>query len=214
MFQLACIGRSQLRCALLIRSLPSPGFLHVPSPLPFQYLDGTNFYKACNLGGDARIDNADQRVTADIKDFSDEIASLYASLLKPLLDVVLFTWKLGSLLGWQGPVAMHSYFVLSGIGQSASSRGGGPLRREGGCTSEKAREEWAMALCAMLALILILSTVVFVFFPRTCSEKEDHASFGSVGGARIRTGGILSHRAQQTHHQQRGNRILRVRTNI
>jgi ABC-type uncharacterized transport system fused permease/ATPase subunit len=90
--------------------------------LHFQYLDGTNFYKACNLGGDARIDNADQRVTADIKDFSDEIASLYASLLKPLLDVVLFTWKLGSLLGWQGPVAMHSYFVLSGIGQSSKQQ--------------------------------------------------------------------------------------------
>jgi len=79
------------------------------------YLDGSNFYKAVNLGGDARIDNADQRVTSDIKDFSDEIASLYASLLKPLLDVVLFTWKLGSLLGWQGPAAMHSYFILSGF---------------------------------------------------------------------------------------------------
>jgi ATP-binding cassette subfamily D (ALD) protein 3 len=71
--------------------------------------------KACNLGGSERIDNADQRVTADIKDFSDEIASLYASLLKPLLDVVLFTYKLKTLLGWQGPAAMHSYFVLSGF---------------------------------------------------------------------------------------------------
>src|SRR4051812_33302326 len=78
------------------------------------YLQGTNFYKACNLGGSERIDNADQRVTADIKDFSDEIAALYSSLLKPLLDVVLFTWKLKSILGWQGPAAMHSYFILSG----------------------------------------------------------------------------------------------------
>ena len=71
--------------------------------------------KACNLGGSERIDNADQHVTADIKDFSDEIAGLYASLLKPLLDVVLFTYKLKTLLGWQGPAAMHSYFVLSGF---------------------------------------------------------------------------------------------------
>lgn len=71
--------------------------------------------KACNLGGSSRIDNADQRVTADIKDFSDEIAALYTSLLKPLLDTFLFTWKLGSLLGWQGPTAMHAYFALSAI---------------------------------------------------------------------------------------------------
>jgi len=78
-----------------------------------QYLDGTNFYKACNLGGESRIDNADQRIVADIKDFGDEIASLYASLLKPLLDVVLFTWKLSTLLGWQGPAAMHGYFLFS-----------------------------------------------------------------------------------------------------
>ena len=80
-----------------------------------RYLEGTNFYKACNLGGNERIDNADQRVTADVASFSDEIAALYAALLKPLLDVVLFTWKLGNLLGWQGPAAMHSYFILSGF---------------------------------------------------------------------------------------------------
>ena len=54
-------------------------------------------------------------MTADIKDFSDEIAALYASLLKPLLDVVLSTWKLGSLLGWQGPAAMHAYFAFSAL---------------------------------------------------------------------------------------------------
>lgn len=53
-------------------------------------------------------------MTADIKDFSDEIAALYSSMLKPLLDVVLFTWKLGTLLGWQGPLAMHSYFGQCG----------------------------------------------------------------------------------------------------
>lgn len=54
-------------------------------------------------------------MTADIKDFSDEIAALYSSLLKPLLDVVLFTYKLKMLLGWQGPAAMHTYFFISGI---------------------------------------------------------------------------------------------------
>jgi hypothetical protein len=85
-------------------------------------LVGVNFYKACNLGGSERIDNADQRVTADISQFSDEIAGLYASLLKPLLDVVLFTYKLKTILGWQGPAAMHSYFVFSAIVKKKVSR--------------------------------------------------------------------------------------------
>lgn len=80
-----------------------------------QYLAGTSFYKATNLGGAERIENADQRVTADIASFSDEISALYSSLLKPLLDVCLFTYRLKTLLGWQGPAAMHSYFLLSAV---------------------------------------------------------------------------------------------------
>jgi ATP-binding cassette subfamily D (ALD) protein 3 len=80
-----------------------------------EYLEGVNFYKASNLstsdGG--RIENADQRVTADIANFSDEIAKLYASSAKPLLDVILFTYKLGTIVGWQGPACMHLYFAFS-----------------------------------------------------------------------------------------------------
>ena len=42
------------------------------------YLDGVNFYKAANLGGASRIDNPDQRVTADVEKFSEEMADLYS----------------------------------------------------------------------------------------------------------------------------------------
>eukprot|EP01117_Protostelium_nocturnum_P003830 TRINITY_DN15096_c0_g1_i1.p1 TRINITY_DN15096_c0_g1~~TRINITY_DN15096_c0_g1_i1.p1 ORF type:complete len:720 (-),score=275.12 TRINITY_DN15096_c0_g1_i1:65-2224(-) len=80
-----------------------------------EYLRGVNFYKACNLGGDSRIDSADQRVTADIEKFSTAISELYTSLSKPTLDVILFTKKLSSITGWQGPLMMYSYFILSGI---------------------------------------------------------------------------------------------------
>jgi len=79
-----------------------------------KYLDGTNFYKASNLGNN-KIKNADQRVTADIERFSTEIAELYTSLFKPFLDVLLFTYKLTDILGWQGPAIMYSYFVFSGV---------------------------------------------------------------------------------------------------
>jgi len=79
-----------------------------------EYLKGVNFYKAINLGSE-KIDNADQRVTSDIKKFSSAIADLYTSLFKPVLDVILFTLKLIQNTGWQGPAMMYSYFVLSGV---------------------------------------------------------------------------------------------------
>eukprot|EP01114_Cavostelium_apophysatum_P013429 TRINITY_DN3254_c0_g1_i1.p1 TRINITY_DN3254_c0_g1~~TRINITY_DN3254_c0_g1_i1.p1 ORF type:complete len:733 (+),score=209.45 TRINITY_DN3254_c0_g1_i1:91-2289(+) len=80
-----------------------------------EYLRGVNFYKACNLGGDSRIDNADQRVTSDIEKFSTAISGLYATICKPVLDVLLLTHKLMDITGWQGPAMMYSYFVVSGI---------------------------------------------------------------------------------------------------
>jgi ATP-binding cassette subfamily D (ALD) long-chain fatty acid import protein len=57
---------------------------------------------------------SDQRVTADITQFSTELAELYTSLFKPLLDVLLFTHQLTNILGWQGPAIMYAYFFASG----------------------------------------------------------------------------------------------------
>jgi ATP-binding cassette subfamily D (ALD) protein 3 len=80
-----------------------------------EYLKDVNFYKACNLGGESRIDNADQRVTADIEKFSTAISELYTTVSKPTLDVILFTRKLSTITGWQGPLIMYCYFIISGI---------------------------------------------------------------------------------------------------
>jgi len=77
-----------------------------------RYLEGTNFYKASNLG-DNKIKNADQRVTADISQFSSELSELYTSLFKPFMDVILFTTQLTKILGWQGPALMYLYFFAS-----------------------------------------------------------------------------------------------------
>eukprot|EP01116_Phalansterium_solitarium_P019780 TRINITY_DN5655_c0_g1_i2.p1 TRINITY_DN5655_c0_g1~~TRINITY_DN5655_c0_g1_i2.p1 ORF type:complete len:522 (+),score=122.56 TRINITY_DN5655_c0_g1_i2:114-1679(+) len=79
-----------------------------------EYLRGVNFYKACNLGN-TRIDNADQRVTADIEKFSQAVCQLYTSFFKPMLDVALFTRRLIDINGWQGPLMMYAYFVVSAI---------------------------------------------------------------------------------------------------
>jgi ABC-type uncharacterized transport system fused permease/ATPase subunit len=67
------------------------------------------------LGGRDKIDNADQRVTADIKQFCDELAELYTTVFKPSLDVVLFTIRLTQYLGWQSPTIMFSWFFVSGF---------------------------------------------------------------------------------------------------
>lgn len=80
-----------------------------------QYLSGTNFYKAVNLGGKNKIDNADQRVTADIEKFSHAISDLYSTIFKPVLDVILFTLKLIDVTGWQGVSIMYGYFFISGL---------------------------------------------------------------------------------------------------
>ena len=103
------------------------------------YLRDVNFYKACNLGcepecfccqshlfvddndgcvfvrdsGQDRIDNADQRVTADIVQFSEELADLYTTVFKPCLDIVLFTGKLAEFIGWQVDPKLLLLFCVS-----------------------------------------------------------------------------------------------------
>jgi ATP-binding cassette, subfamily D (ALD), member 3 len=80
-----------------------------------KYIRGVNFYKATNLGGQSRIDSADQRVTNDIEKFTTAFSEVYGTLFKPILDVSLFTYRLRTLLGWQGPALMYGYFGLSAV---------------------------------------------------------------------------------------------------
>ena len=51
----------------------------------------------------------------DIKQFSEEIAGLFSSVFKPILDIILFTNQLRLVTGWQGPTLMYSYFFLSAL---------------------------------------------------------------------------------------------------
>jgi ATP-binding cassette, subfamily D (ALD), member 3 len=77
-----------------------------------EYIRGTNVYKAVSLGSN-RIDNADQRVTADLEQFALSSSQLYSTIFKPLLDVVLFTSRLVSINGPLLPGLMFGYFGLS-----------------------------------------------------------------------------------------------------
>jgi hypothetical protein len=106
-------------------------------------LQGTNFYKASNLGGDSNIiDNAyvlgstctmglhtvcdidvpidvlawssDQRVTADIVNFCSAISNLYTTIFKPLVDVILFSRKLMGVIGLKAPILLFFYYAFMG----------------------------------------------------------------------------------------------------
>jgi len=80
-----------------------------------EYLSGTNFYKAVSLAGAAKLDHPDQRVTADVSAFATAFADALPTILKPALDIVVFTRELTRILGWQSPAFMYAYFLLSGL---------------------------------------------------------------------------------------------------
>jgi len=50
----------------------------------------------------------------DVARFCQSVTDLYSNLSKPLLDIVLYTYKLSSSIGMQGPGNMLLYLVVSG----------------------------------------------------------------------------------------------------
>lgn len=58
---------------------------------------------------------ADQRISQDIKDFSNAFADFFGRTFKPMLDVILSTKQLTETLGGEGPVMLYSYFLISGF---------------------------------------------------------------------------------------------------
>jgi len=73
------------------------------------YLKNLNFYRANNV--DNRLRNIDQCVTQDIDKFSICLSNLYCGIAKPLVDVVLFSYKLQQAIGRGAPMIMISYFI-------------------------------------------------------------------------------------------------------
>lgn len=60
---------------------------------------GFTYYKMNNL--DSRIANADQLLTQDVDKFCDSVTDLYSNILKPLLDIFIYVYRLTSNLGGQ-----------------------------------------------------------------------------------------------------------------
>lgn len=77
------------------------------------YLSGHTYYKMSNI--DNRIANADQLITQDVERFCNSLVDLYSNLSKPLLDMVIYIYRLNTTIGPQGPASMIAYLVVSGI---------------------------------------------------------------------------------------------------
>jgi ATP-binding cassette subfamily D (ALD) protein 3 len=58
---------------------------------------GFTYYKMSNL--DSRISNADQLLTTDVYKFCDTVTDLYSNISKPLLDIVIYVYRLTTQLG-------------------------------------------------------------------------------------------------------------------
>ncbi|KAL9642527.1 hypothetical protein ABK040_011094 [Willaertia magna] len=62
------------------------------------------------------ISNPDQRITQDVDLFCKNISDLFLDLLNPMIDVVLYSWKLTTLIGIGGPISVVLYvFIAFGV---------------------------------------------------------------------------------------------------
>lgn len=73
------------------------------------YLNDMMFYHVGTI--DARIQNPDQRLTQDLDKWANSLSAMYSNLSKPILDIILFSRKLSTTLGWQGPCYILGYYV-------------------------------------------------------------------------------------------------------
>ena len=77
-----------------------------------EYLKNLRFYQLNNL--DSRIENPDQRFTEDIKKFSESLSDAFMNLVKPTLDLVLFTQSLTKQLGFGSLLLNFLWYGVSG----------------------------------------------------------------------------------------------------
>lgn len=64
---------------------------------------------------DNRIANADQLLTTDIDKFCESVTDLYSNVSKPLLDIMIYVYRLTTTLGGQTPSILLAYLLVAGV---------------------------------------------------------------------------------------------------
>lgn len=91
----------EVGCDVFFLNIYSPEFINTI----FCLHRGFTYYKIENL--DNRISNADQLLTTDIDKFCESVTDVYSNVSKPILDIVLYVYRLTMTLGGK---VMELYF--------------------------------------------------------------------------------------------------------
>lgn len=78
-----------------------------------KYFLGMTFYQIVNL--DNRVSSPHYTLTQEIEYWSTTCSSLYCNLVKPLLDIWLFTKNLAESVGIEGPLAIIAWYFISAL---------------------------------------------------------------------------------------------------
>ncbi|KAI3381734.1 hypothetical protein SNEBB_004604 [Seison nebaliae] len=77
-----------------------------------KFLNGFTYYRMINV--DRRITNPDQIITEDVDKLTNGLVDMYSNLLKPLIDIILYTVILTKNMNLMTPITLLVYLVLSG----------------------------------------------------------------------------------------------------
>ncbi|RWR85308.1 ABC transporter-like protein [Cinnamomum micranthum f. kanehirae] len=77
------------------------------------YLRKNAFYKVFHMSG--RNIDADQRITHDVEKLTIDLSRLVTGMVKPLVDILWFTWRMKLLTGQRGVAILYAYMLL-GLG--------------------------------------------------------------------------------------------------
>mmetsp|Transcript_213 Transcript_213/g.262 ORF Transcript_213/g.262 Transcript_213/m.262 type:complete len:497 (-) Transcript_213:30-1520(-) len=77
------------------------------------YLNDLVYYRSGNLGTD-KIEDVDQRITQDIKKFCSQLTEVYGNLLKPILEVLLYSRTLANMMGGRQLMGFFIFFLIAG----------------------------------------------------------------------------------------------------
>ncbi|KAH9077907.1 ABC transporter transmembrane region 2-domain-containing protein [Lactarius deliciosus] len=88
------------------------------------YLSSDPHLRYYRISGQGGIDGVDQYITADIASWADSLSGLYGNVLKPMLDLTLFTSQLSRTLGFRGTAALFlNYYITARILRAARLEG-------------------------------------------------------------------------------------------
>eukprot|EP01128_Nolandella_sp_AFSM9_P005641 TRINITY_DN2764_c0_g1_i2.p1 TRINITY_DN2764_c0_g1~~TRINITY_DN2764_c0_g1_i2.p1 ORF type:complete len:662 (-),score=176.39 TRINITY_DN2764_c0_g1_i2:144-2129(-) len=78
------------------------------------YMSKMNYYVS-NKVGNHKLENADQLIAEDIQKFSETLSEVFSEVLKPLVDMVVFTVALQRIQGTFGPATLYSWFAIASV---------------------------------------------------------------------------------------------------